>query len=113
MENTLIISEPAQKRISEILESKGKGSFLRVLIQSGGCAGFQSSFKVENKTEEDDIIIKQSYNNKDVVVVIDSTSLELVKNSTIEFTNSIMGSYFWLNVPNAASSCGCGSSFSL
>ncbi len=113
MQNNITISDPAKQRIYEIMQTRNNNSFLRVSIQSGGCAGFQSSFAVEDKLEEDDIEIKTTYEGKELKVVVDETSLELINGSTVEFTNNIMGSYFWLNVPNAESKCGCGSSFSL
>ena len=75
----------------------------------GGCAGFQYKFDFDKNKNDDDIIIKK----EGVSVIIDSTSLELIKGSKIDYVNELIGSSFKISNPHASSSCGCGTSFSI
>ena len=83
--------------------------YFRITVLGGGCAGFQYKFDFDNKKNEDDILIK----TKKVSLVIDSTSLELIKGSQIDFVDELIGSSFKITNPQASSSCGCGTSFSI
>ena len=75
----------------------------------GGCAGFQYKFDFDNKKNDDDIIL----NTNKVSVIIDTTSLEIIKGSKIDYVNELIGSSFKIVNPQASSSCGCGTSFSM
>lgn len=99
------ISEPARKRITEIL-GDNPGSMLRIKLNGGGCAGFSYNFELDNDTQPYDKII-------DNLIVIDELSLTMIPNTTVDFVDELVGSYFKLTIPEAKSMCGCGTSFSL
>ena len=101
----MIISTPAKKRITEIIESN-PGKMLRIKLQGGGCAGFSYQFELDENTNTYDKII-------DDIVVIDELSLTMIPDTTVDFIDELVGSYFKLNIPEAKSTCGCGTSFSL
>ena len=75
----------------------------------GGCAGFQYKFDFTNKPKDDDLV----FNYKKADVLIDKTSIELIKGSKIDYVNELIGSSFKISNPLASSSCGCGTSFSI
>ena len=108
MENKFEITENAQKHIASILTSENS-NFFRVTVLGGGCAGFQYKFDFDNVKNIDDIIFK----TKKISVIIDSTSLKLIKGSKIDYVDELIGSSFKISNPQASSSCGCGTSFSI
>ncbi len=104
------VSERAAQRIAELAAAEDKpGQMLRVSVSGGGCAGFQYVFDFEDTVNEDDQIIERS----GARVVIDQMSLELLAGSQLDFVENLIGSFFAVNNPNATSSCGCGTSFSM
>jgi iron-sulfur cluster insertion protein len=106
----LVVSESAAKRIRAIATAEGDASLmLRVTVSGGGCSGFQYAFKLDSTRTPEDQVFEQG----GVKVVVDETSLELVKGSTLDFVEDLVGSYFKMTNPNAVSTCGCGSSFSV
>ena len=82
---------------------------LRVLVESGGCSGFQYHFTLDDAHTPDD----QIFEKNGVCVVIDSTSLGLLSNAIIDYTQDLTSSQFVIKNPNASTSCGCGNSFSI
>ena len=84
-------------------------NIFRIRVDGGGCAGFQYNFEFTNKKENDDLIIKENNIN----IIVDNTSLNLIKGSTIDYVDELIGASFKINNPQASSSCGCGTSFSL
>jgi len=106
------VSTSAIARILEIQKkAENHNKFLRVEISGGGCNGFQYIFKLDDKTKKDDIeILKQE---EKIIVITDEISLPLLQNAEIDFVQELGASYFKVINPNAASSCGCGSSFSV
>jgi iron-sulfur cluster insertion protein len=107
----IAISASAARRIAALIEAEGGDDQLRlrVSVSGGGCSGFQYGFSLDNQQNDDDRIIERD----GVAVLIDEVSLELLKGSQLDFVEDLMGSYFAIKNPNAASTCGCGSSFSL
>ena len=103
--NTLQITENAKKQIAKLLLNEPKGSFFRVSVKGGGCSGFKYSFSIDNKSNTNDILIGE--------VLVDKMSHEFLKNSTLDFEESLMGKSFRINNPEAKASCGCGISFSI
>ena len=81
---------------------------LRVTVEGGGCSGFQYNIELDTK-HEDDLILEIEGNK----VFIDSTSLPFLTNATIDFSEELIGARFIIDNPNASSSCGCGTSFSI
>jgi len=106
--NKIEITINAQKYITSVLE-KDSAKYFRITVLGGGCAGFQYKFEFENNKNDDDILI----NNDNINVVIDETSMELIQNSKIDYVNELIGSSFKITNPQASSSCGCGTSFSI
>ena len=110
MENGLTITESAAKQVAKIIAHEGRGGLrLRVAVYAGGCSGFSYSFDLDDETHEDDKI----YAGHGIEVVVDETSLELIDGSVVDFVDDLIGASFRLSNPNAQSSCGCGTSFSI
>ncbi|QCE33606.1 iron-sulfur cluster assembly accessory protein [Acetobacteraceae bacterium] len=113
MTHDFSLSSGAKKRISEILSEQNKDtaekSGVRILVDSGGCNGFQYKFSVDTTNTAEDIIIEED----GAIVIIDKISLDLLKGSELQYEDELMGAHFKIKNPNAASSCGCGNSFSL
>ena len=104
------LSESAAKRIGELIALEGDASLmLRLTVSGGGCSGFQYGFSFDNATQTDDHLFERN----GVKMVIDDTSLDLLAGSEVDFVEDLVGSAFQVKNPNATSSCGCGSSFSV
>ena len=102
------LTDRAAERIAEISASQA-GAALRVAVLAGGCSGFQYKFELEQLPAAEDAVIEQA----GARVLIDPASLDLLAGSELDYTDELMGSHFAVRNPNAASSCGCGTSFSL
>ena len=98
------VTDRAFEKIATSSESK----ILRVAVKGGGCSGFQYNIELDTK-HEDDLILEKDGNK----VFIDSTSLPFLTNATIDFSEELIGARFIIDNPNASSSCGCGTSFSI
>jgi iron-sulfur cluster insertion protein len=106
----VVVTDSAARRIAHLMaREKAADQFLRVAVLGGGCSGFQYSFAFDDAKAEDDTVIEKN----GARVVIDSTSLDLLKGSEIDFVEDMVGSSFAIRNPNASSSCGCGNSFSV
>jgi iron-sulfur cluster insertion protein len=104
------VTERAAQRIGAILASEGEpGMKLRISVSGGGCSGFQYGFALDAKDEAGDIAVERD----GARVVIDGMSLLYLMGCEIDFVEDLTGSYFRVNNPNAASSCGCGNSFAI
>lgn len=104
------VTDSAARRIAHLAAKEAQpGIMLRVAVLGGGCSGFQYSFAFDDTRNEDDTIIEKS----GAAVIIDSTSLELLKGSQIDFVEDMVGAAFAIRNPNATSKCGCGNSFSV
>jgi iron-sulfur cluster assembly accessory protein len=107
----LSITEDALKRIKLIQAQEGNG-FLRITVDGGGCSGFSYSFNFDNKQLEGDIIASTDKNG-DPTLVTDSTSFNYLTGSQITWKEDLSNASFSIDNPNATSSCGCGTSFSV
>jgi iron-sulfur cluster insertion protein len=104
------LTDRAARRIAEIVrEEPSEGSMLRVAVMGGGCSGFQYDFSLQASCADDDLVIEKD----GAVVLIDPVSLEFLKGAEIDFADEMIGAAFRINNPNATSSCGCGTSFSV
>lgn len=104
------VSANAAKRISQLIDQQGNPNLkLRLGVTGGGCSGFQYTFGFEESTEDGDIIIEKD----GVKVLIDDMSLMYVLGSELDFVEDLVGASFQVKNPNAQSSCGCGTSFSV
>ena len=107
--NQLSLSPSAARRVAWIAERQGKPAVLRLAVDGGGCAGFSYKFGLADGIEADDTIAETD----GVKLVVDSVSLGLLDGSQVDFVEDLGGSAFKVQNPNAASGCGCGSSFSI
>jgi len=105
----ITMSESAAAKINAIMAKQGKQQFLRVAVDGGGCSGFQYSFDFADAPNEDDLILERD----GARILIDEISQEFLKDSEIDYVNELIGAAFKIHNPNAKSSCGCGTSFSL
>ena len=103
------LTPAAAARVAAIAARQGKAAILRLSVEGGGCAGFQYRFGLADQVEPDDKITTQ----EGVTLVVDETSLELVRGSAVDYVESLGGAAFQVTNPNAASGCGCGTSFSV
>ncbi|MFY9238006.1 MAG: iron-sulfur cluster assembly accessory protein [Roseovarius sp.] len=101
------VTPRAFERLSEIGAS-GQGQALRVAVEGGGCSGFQYEIKLD-APDADDLILEGNGEK----VVVDQVSLPFLANAVIDFTEELIGARFVIENPNASSSCGCGTSFSM
>ena len=97
-------STKAVERINRLISKKPSGTFFRIAVKGGGCSGFKYDFSFDNKIENNDY--------KQENIVIDKSSLEMLKGSEIDFSSELIGSSFKISNPKTKSSCGCGISFS-
>ena len=103
------VSPRAAKRIATILAGEGQGTMLRLAVTGGGCSGFQYNFALDETRMDDDLFIEES----GARILIDPVSLDFLAGAEIDFTDDLIGQAFKVNNPNATSSCGCGTSFSV
>lgn len=108
-QSTFTVTPRAAQRIHEIASKQGAHAALRVAVNGGGCSGFQYEFTFDDKREDDD----KSFEVEGATVLVDSTSLTYMAGSTLDFIDDLMGQSFRIQNPQAKSSCGCGTSFSL
>jgi len=108
---TISLSEAAAGRINKVVaESSGAALAVRLEVLGGGCSGYQYKFGfAENVDTTEDVIIERA----GARLIIDKTSLALLEGSEVDYNESLMESGFRITNPNAASSCGCGTSFSV
>jgi iron-sulfur cluster assembly accessory protein len=105
----LTLTENAARRIGEILSGEPSGSMLRISVNGGGCSGFQYGFDIDKARGADDILIQRD----GATVLVDETSLQFLRGSTVDFVDDLIGQSFKIDNPQATASCGCGTSFSL
>jgi iron-sulfur cluster assembly accessory protein len=103
------VSAKAAHRIAEILKAEPAPSMLRVAVTGGGCSGFQYNFTLDDTKMDDDLVIARD----GATVLVDPMSLDFLKGAEIDFVDDLIGAAFKINNPNATSSCGCGTSFSV
>jgi iron-sulfur cluster assembly accessory protein len=108
-QNDIRLSLRAARRVAEILQTEQPGSALRVSVEGGGCSGFQYKFEIDHTVQDDDLQLA----GEGAVVLIDSVSQPFLAGAEIDFVTDLMGQAFRITNPNATSSCGCGTSFSI
>lgn len=104
------LEESAVTKLKEILaEENNPAAKLRVFVQGGGCSGFQYGFTLDQDKNEDDF----DFSYDDVTVLVDSMSMQYLQDARIRWDDGIMGASFVIDNPQAQTTCGCGSSFSV
>jgi len=104
------LTDAAVARLNRLIQLEGKPDLmLRVTVSGGGCSGYQYGFDFDTKTGTDDLVFEKD----GVRVVTDTVSMDLLAGSELDYVDDLVGAYFKVNNPNASSSCGCGTSFSV
>jgi iron-sulfur cluster assembly accessory protein len=109
MAQALVLTPAAAERIGLIARRQGRPAILRLSVEGGGCSGFQYRFDLADAADADDLVSETA----GVKLVVDPVSLDLVEGSTVDFVESLGGAAFKVENPQAASGCGCGSSFGI
>jgi iron-sulfur cluster insertion protein len=106
----LVFTDAAARKVQElILEEKNPGLKLRVYISGGGCSGFQYGFSFDEDQQDDDIAVI----NDGITLLVDPLSFQYLEGSEVDYSESLQGAQFVIRNPNASTTCGCGSSFSV
>ena len=105
----LILTPSAAKRVAFIASKQSRPAILRLAVEGGGCSGFQYKFDLADAPDAEDSVSECD----GVKLVVDPVSIDLVRGCIVDFVDSLGGSSFKVENPNAASGCGCGSSFSI
>ena len=110
MKNKITITKNASKQILYLINKENRTDlYFRIKVDGGGCAGFQYNFTFTDIKDNQDLVFSQN----NIEVLIDDISLNLIKGSTLDYVTELIGSSFKIENPQATSSCGCGTSFSL
>jgi iron-sulfur cluster insertion protein len=106
----LVFTDNAAKKVKELIEEEGSPDLkLRVFVSGGGCSGFQYGFTFEEEVNDDDTQVQKDT----VTLLIDPMSLQYLMGAEIDYQDSLQGSQFVIRNPQATTTCGCGSSFSV
>ena len=107
---TVIFTDAAAKKVKSLVaEEKNSNLKLRVSVDGGGCSGFQYAFAFDEATAEDDAV----FENNGATMLVDVTSMQYLNGAEVDYLEGLEGARFVVNNPNADSTCGCGSSFSV
>ncbi len=106
----LVFTDAAAKKVNELIQEEDNPDLmLRVFVAGGGCSGFQYGFTFDEKMEEGD----SSVENQGVTLVVDPMSVQYLMGAEIDYKEDLQGAQFVIRNPNAATTCGCGSSFTV
>lgn len=103
------LTDAAAARVAAIAGRQGKPAILRLSVEGGGCSGFQYRFGLADAPEQDDVVAETDV----ATLVVDPVSIDLVRGAAVDYVESLGGAAFRVENPNAASGCGCGTSFSV
>ncbi|GAA4361925.1 iron-sulfur cluster insertion protein ErpA [Kangiella marina] len=107
---SITVTEAASKKVQQLIdEEENQQLKLRVFVTGGGCSGFQYGFTFDENQKENDMTIEKD----GVKILIDSLSFQYLMGSEVDYTEGLQGSRFIINNPQAKTTCGCGSSFSI
>ena len=110
LDRPLNFTMAAAAKVRELIQEEGNAALaLRVYIQGGGCSGFQYGFEFDENRAEDDLAV----DTDNVTLLVDPLSLQYLMGSEVDYTESLQGAQFVIRNPNAKTTCGCGSSFSM
>jgi iron-sulfur cluster insertion protein len=108
--NELVLTDSAAHKVRQlILEEQNPQLKLRVYISGGGCSGFQYGFTFDESSDDGDYVVE----NDGVQLIVDPMSFQYLVGAEVDYTESLHGAQFVIRNPNAATTCGCGSSFSI
>ena len=106
----LVFSEAAATKVKQLIDDEGNDELmLRVFVSGGGCSGFQYGFTFDEEVGDGDTIVE----NEGVKLLVDPMSFQYLSGAEIDYTEGMEGAQFVIRNPNATTTCGCGSSFSV
>lgn len=105
----IVLADSAARRLAKLAETEGRPVMLRVAVEGGGCSGFQYRLDLVERAEPDDLRVEANGQ----AALVDPVSVPFLKGSEIAFVDELAGAQFIIRNPNAATSCGCGVSFSI
>jgi iron-sulfur cluster insertion protein len=106
----LVFTDSAAAKVKQLIDEEGNAELkLRVFVSGGGCSGFQYGFTFDEVTNEDDTVMEKN----GVTLLVDAMSYQYLVGAEIDYTQGVEGEQFVIKNPNAATTCGCGSSFSV
>ena len=109
-EMPLLFTDKAAEKVKDLIAEEGNADLkLRVFVSGGGCSGFQYGFTFEETQNEDDTVLEKG----GVTLLIDPMSYQYLVGAEIDYSEGLQGSQFVIKNPNAQSTCGCGSSFTV
>ena len=110
LQNQVILTQSAAKRVKVLREQQGDDSLmLRVAVDGGGCSGFQYGFALDAEQADDDLAVVRD----GVTLLVDQISLMYLAGSEVDYVDELIGAAFQIRNPNATAQCGCGTSFSI
>jgi len=108
--NTLIFTDAAARKVRQLIQEEGNDALkLRVFVTGGGCSGFQYGFSFDEKVEDGDTRVE----NAGVTLLVDPMSFQYLAGAEIDYSEGLEGAQFVIRNPNATTTCGCGSSFTV
>lgn len=106
----LTITDATYSKVKELFQEENNPNLkLRVFVQGGGCSGMSYGFSFDEDQNEDDFTIEEN----SIVILVDAVSMQYLNSAVIDYKEDLMGAGFSISNPNAETSCGCGSSFSV
>ena len=109
-DSSLIFSEAAASKVKELIKEEGNNDLmLRVFVSGGGCSGFQYGFTFDEELQDGDTVVE----NEGVKLLVDPMSFQYLSGAEIDYSEGMQGAQFVIRNPNASTTCGCGSSFSV
>ncbi len=110
VQGPLLFTDSAASKVRQLIDEEGNDNLkLRVFVQGGGCSGFQYGFTFDEETNEDDTVMEKN----GVMLLIDAMSFQYLVGAEIDYKEDLEGAQFVIKNPNATTTCGCGSSFSV
>lgn len=110
LNSALIFTDSAANKVRTLIEEEGNDELkLRVYITGGGCSGFSYGFTFDEASADDDTVVQ----NQGVTLVVDAMSFQYLEGAEVDYREGLQGSQFVVHNPNATTTCGCGSSFSI
>lgn len=114
MNDNIVITDSVVKKVNELILEEGQPDLkLRIFVQGGGCSGFQYGFTFDEIANDDDFTFEKAVEQNKVSFLVDSMSFQYLQGATIDYVEDLQGAQFVIKNPNATTTCGCGSSFSV
>ena len=110
MQSPLVFTDSAARKVKELIDEEGNADLkLRVFVTGGGCSGFQYGFEFDESQSDDDVAVQTD----GVTLLVDPLSLQYLMGAEVDYSESLQGAQFVIRNPNAKTTCGCGSSFTV